>query len=88
MAFFDLPNGGFIEVVAPTGPESVLRPALETFGYAVDDAFTCDGAGRSRSPAGGAPNRSAAPTRTTQGSEDLEEHAVNHQKGGCEIARS
>lgn len=28
MAFFDFPNGGQIEVVAPTGPDSVLRPAL------------------------------------------------------------
>jgi hypothetical protein len=32
MAFYDLPNGGFIELVAPSGPDSVLRPALDKSG--------------------------------------------------------
>ena len=43
MAFFDLPNGGFIEVVAPTGPESVLRPALDKSGEGVNlMCFACE----------------------------------------------
>ena len=32
MAFYDLPNGGFIELVAPSGSDSVLRPALDKSG--------------------------------------------------------
>jgi hypothetical protein len=32
MAFYDLPNGGHIELVAPTGPGSAMRPALDKFG--------------------------------------------------------
>ena len=32
MAFYDLPNGGFLELVAPTRPDSVLRPALDKSG--------------------------------------------------------
>lgn len=43
-AFFNLPDGGFLEVVAPTSPESAVGRALEsrgegihTFAMAVDD---------------------------------------------------
>ena len=43
-AFFNLPDGGFIEVVAPTGPDSAVGKALEgrgegihTVAFAVDD---------------------------------------------------
>jgi methylmalonyl-CoA epimerase len=43
-AFFQLPDGGFLEVVAPTSPESAVGRALEsrgegihTFAMAVDD---------------------------------------------------
>ena len=43
-AFFNLPNGGFIEVVAPTDPEGAVGRALESRGegihtvaFAVDD---------------------------------------------------
>ncbi len=43
-AFFQLPDGGFLEVVAPTGPESAVGRAVEsrgegihTFAMAVDD---------------------------------------------------
>lgn len=43
MAFFDLPNGGFIEIVAPTHPTSVLRPALDKNGPGMNlMAFQCD----------------------------------------------
>ena len=41
MAFFDLPNGGMIEVVAPTGPDSVLRPALDKSGPGMN-LMACD----------------------------------------------
>ena len=42
MGFFDLPNGGYIEIVAPTGPESVLRPALDKSGPGMNlMAFQC-----------------------------------------------
>jgi methylmalonyl-CoA epimerase len=43
-AFFQLPDGGFLEVVAPTSPESAVGRAVEsrgegihTFAMAVDD---------------------------------------------------
>jgi len=43
-AFFQLPDGGFLEVVAPTNPESAVGRAVEgrgegihTFAMAVDD---------------------------------------------------
>ena len=43
-AFFNLPGGGFIEVVAPIGPQSAVGQALEkrgegihTIAFAVDD---------------------------------------------------
>jgi methylmalonyl-CoA epimerase len=43
-AFFNLPDGGFLEVVAPTSPESAVGRAVEnrgegihTFAMAVDD---------------------------------------------------
>eukprot|EP00747_Dinoflagellata_sp_TGD_P179604 gnl/TRDRNA2_/TRDRNA2_30658_c0_seq1.p1 gnl/TRDRNA2_/TRDRNA2_30658_c0~~gnl/TRDRNA2_/TRDRNA2_30658_c0_seq1.p1 ORF type:complete len:294 (-),score=65.68 gnl/TRDRNA2_/TRDRNA2_30658_c0_seq1:44-925(-) len=43
MAFFDLPNGGFIEIVAPTRPDSVLRPALDKNGTGMNlIAFQCE----------------------------------------------
>ena len=43
MAYFDLPNGGFLEIVAPTGPNSVLRPALDKSGPGMNlIAFQCD----------------------------------------------
>ena len=43
MAFFDLPNGGSIEVVAPTSPESVLRAALDKSGAGMNlISFQCD----------------------------------------------
>ena len=43
MAFYDLPNGGFIELVAPTGPDSVLRPALDKSGPGMNlMCFQCD----------------------------------------------
>lgn len=49
-AFFNLPGGGFIEVVAPTDPDSAVGKALEgrgegmhTIAFEVDDlAATCD----------------------------------------------
>lgn len=43
-AFFNLPGGGFIEVVAPTGPDSAVGKAIEgrgegmhTIAFEVDD---------------------------------------------------
>ena len=49
-AFFNLPGGGFIEVVAPTDPDSAVGKALEgrgegmhTIAFEVDDlSATCD----------------------------------------------
>ena len=49
-AFFNLPGGGFIEVVAPTDPDSAVGKALEgrgegmhTIAFEVDDlAATCE----------------------------------------------
>lgn len=49
-AFFNLPGGGFIEIVAPTNPESAVGRALEsrgegvhTIAFEVDDLeATCD----------------------------------------------
>ena len=43
MAFYDLPNGGFIEVVAPTRADSVLRPALDKSGAGMNlVSFQCE----------------------------------------------
>ena len=49
-AFFNLPGGGFIELVAPTDPQSAVGQALDkrgegihTVAFAVDDlAATCE----------------------------------------------
>lgn len=42
MAFFDVPNGGFIEVVAPNRPDSVLKPQMEKEGPGLNlMAFQC-----------------------------------------------
>eukprot|EP01047_Picozoa_sp_COSAG01_P077701 COSAG01_NODE_14089_length_1497_cov_1.657368_2_plen_100_part_00 len=43
MAFYDLPNGGYIELVAPTRPNSVLQPALDRRGPGMNlIAFQCE----------------------------------------------
>jgi hypothetical protein len=43
MAFYDLPNGGYIELVAPTRPNSVLQPALDRRGAGMNlIAFQCE----------------------------------------------
>jgi methylmalonyl-CoA/ethylmalonyl-CoA epimerase len=43
MAYFDLPNGGSIEIVAPTRADSVLRPALDKDGPGMNlIAYQCE----------------------------------------------
>merc|ERR1719386_501000 len=40
---FDIPNGGYIEIVAPSGPKSVLQPALDKNGPGMNlMAFQCE----------------------------------------------
>lgn len=73
-AFFNLPGGGFVEVVAPTDPDSAVGRALEsrgegmhTIAFAVDDlAATCEAmkAGGARLIGEGAPTVFVHPKST------------------------
>merc|ERR1712118_307045 len=43
MAFFDVPKGGYIEVIAPTRPDSVLKAQMEKEGPGLNImAFQCN----------------------------------------------
>ena len=43
MAFYDLPNGGYVEIIAPTKDDSILMPALNKNGAGMNlMAFHCE----------------------------------------------